>query len=83
MLSQFTWRYTRTRSAVLLNFPNGAQLSIPVPASTIDTITGLMLQQETRKAPEDAIIPTDAEGRPEFEDRSLDSDPHDIDREEA
>jgi len=68
MSSQFTWRYSRTRSAVLLNFPNGEQLSIAVSASDIDHITGLMLRQETRKAPENT---------------SLDDDTHTLEREEA
>jgi hypothetical protein len=83
MSSKFTWSYNRLRKAILLNFPNGEQLSITVAASDIDNITGLMLQQERRKTPFDAIIPTDASGNPEVEDYSLDSDMHDIDREEA
>lgn len=79
-----TWTYDRLRRTVLLNFPKGQQLPLTVPTSVIDTIAGIMLQQETRKAPEDAYIPTDANGNPEVEDdQTLDSDPWDIDREEA
>lgn len=80
----FTWDYDRLRCTVLLNFPKGQQLTLTIPASTIDNITGLMLQQEPRKAPEDAYIPTDADGRPEVDDdQALDSDLYDTDREEA